>query len=223
MNFPDTVLPQSLLWPANILALALLGECLWHAQWRTLAKSGMQHLWLASCVGLMLLWSIKAGVKPGLNFHLLGATILTLMFGPRLAIIALAAVLTGVTMAGFGGWMSLGMNLLLMAMLPVLFSYTIYCQAHFKLPRHVFVYVFLDAFLAAWFAVILTAIAAAMVLSAAGTYPMAYLRHNYLIYFILIGWSEALLSGMGTMLMVAYKPEWLSTFSDKLYLKNHTL
>jgi uncharacterized membrane protein len=49
---------------------------------------------------------------------------------------------------------------------------------------------------------------------------MTYLRHNYLIYFILVGWSEALLSGMGTMLMVAYKPEWLATFSDKLYLRS---
>jgi uncharacterized membrane protein len=219
MNIPDLLLPHALLWPANLVAALLLVLCLVRAPWRRL-DSGLQHLWLASCVILLLVWSIKAGIKPGLNFHLLGATLLTLMFGPCLAIVALSAVLLGVTLAGASGWTSLGVNFLLMIALPVLFSYAVYCQAHHKLPRHVFVYVFLDAFFSAGIAMALTGTMAILLLAAAGAYTLDFLRNNYLTYFILMGWPEALLTGMSAMLMVAYKPRWLATFSDDLYLYN---
>ena len=219
MNIPDLLLPSSLLWPANLAAALLLGLCIRKAPWQRLTP-GLQHLWLACCVTLMLVWSIKAGIKPGLNLHLLGATLLTLMFGPSLAIVALAVVLVGVTLAGASGWMSLGINLLLMAALPVLFSYAVYCQAHYKLPRHVFVYVFLDAFFTAGLAIGLSGVTAILVLAASGAYTLQFLHSNYLTYFILMGWPEALLTGMAAMLMVAYRPQWLATFSDELYLHN---
>lgn len=219
MDIPDLLLPQSLLWPANLAAVLLLAACIRHAPWQRL-KAGLLHPWLASCVALLLVWSIKAGIKPGLDFHLLGATLLTLMFGPSLAIVALAVVLAGVTLAGTGGWMSLGLNLLIMAALPVLFSYAVYSQAHYKLPRHVFVYVFLDAFFTAGLAVCLSGVTAILVLAGSGAYTLQFLGSNYLPYFILMGWPEALLTGMAAMLMVAYRPQWLATFSDELYLRN---
>ncbi|MCX7626968.1 MAG: energy-coupling factor ABC transporter permease [Methylophilaceae bacterium] len=219
MNFPDHLLPATVIWPANLLAVWLLYHCIRHAPWRYLAKPGRQHLWMAACVGLMVLWSIKTGIKPGLTFHVLGSTLLTLMFGPRLAIVALAVVLAGVTLAGAAGWQSLGINLLLMGGLPVLFSYVLYSQAYHKLPHHVFIYIFVDAFVAAGLSILLLGVVDTLLLSFAGVYSLEYLRDNYLPYFILMGWSEALLTGMAVTLMVAYRPEWLVTFSDKLYLK----
>jgi len=219
MNFPDSLLPPAILWPANLLAALLLYHCIRRAPWRILGKEGLQHLWLASCAGLMAMWSIKTGIKPGLNFHMLGGTLLTLMFGPRLAIMALAAVLLGVTLAGAGGWHSLGLNLLMMGSLPVLFSYALYSQAHHKLPRHVFVYIFVDAFVTAGLSIVLLGMADTLLLALAGAYSLEYLGDNYLPYFILMGWSEAMLTGMAVALMVAYRPEWLATFNDKLYIK----
>lgn len=219
MNYPDHIFPAVMLWPANVLAAWLLYHCVRHAPWRHLAQPGLQHLWMASCVGLMVAWSIKAGIRPGLNFHVLGATLLTLMFGPRLAIIALAVTLTGVTLAGGAGWQSMGLNLLLMAGLPVLFSYLLYSQAHHKLPHNVFIYIFIDAFIASGLSVVLLGLADTLLLSLAGAYSLEYLSHDYLPYFILMGWSEAMLTGMAVTLMVAYRPHWLITFSDRLYIK----
>jgi uncharacterized membrane protein len=219
MNYPDHVFPTMMLWSANALAAWLLYHCIRRAPWRHLAQPGLQHLWMASCVGLMVVWSIKAGIKPGLNFHVLGATLLTLMFGPRLAIIALAVTLTGITLAGGAGWQSIGLNLLLMAGLPVLFSYLLYSQAHHKLPHNVFIYIFVDAFIASGLSVVLLGLTDTLLLSLAGTYSLEYLSHNYLPYFVLMGWSEAMLTGMAVTLMVAYRPHWLITFSDRLYVK----
>ena len=56
------------------------------------------NVWLGTIVVLMLVWSMKAGVRPGLNLHLLGATVFTLMFGRQLAIIGLSIVLAAVTL-----------------------------------------------------------------------------------------------------------------------------
>ena len=113
MNFPDQLLPAVLVWTCNVLALLLLAPVAWSAPWRRLVGQDTFNLWLGMCVGLLLLWSIKAGIRPGLDFHLLGAMLLTLMFGARLAMLALAVVLLGVTLAGAAGWSSLGLNWLL--------------------------------------------------------------------------------------------------------------
>ncbi len=179
----------------------------------------MLHLWLAGSVGLMLLWSIRAGIKPGLNFHLLGGTLLMLMFGPRLAMISLAVVLLSVTLAGASGWASLGVNFLLMAALPVMFSYVIYSQVHHKLPNHVFIYIFVDAFLTAGLVMCVCGLISSVMLTLASVYSGDYLASHYLPYFALMGWSEALLTGMSITLMVAFRPKWLLTFSDQRYLK----
>ncbi|NIR62013.1 MAG: hypothetical protein GWO02_22280, partial [Gammaproteobacteria bacterium] len=84
------------------LYLPVLARAVLRAPWRDLAERGRLHAFLGACVSLMVLWRIEAGISPGLGFHYLGATVLTLMFGWRLALIALAAVLAGVTAAGDG-------------------------------------------------------------------------------------------------------------------------
>lgn len=219
MNFPDLLLPDAVAWSLGLVAVFVLGNCLLHAPWRRLAEADRLNLWLAGCVVLMLMWSIKSGIKPGLNFHLLGATVMTLMFGPRLAMVGLAVVLLGVTLAGAAGWTSLGPNFLLMAALPALFSYLLFSQAHHKLPTHVFVYIFVDGFINAGLAMLLCGLAASALLVAGGVYSADYIGQNYLPYFILMGWSEALLTGMAVTLMVVYRPQWLSTFNDGQYVK----
>ena len=50
------------------------------------------NVWLGMVVLLTLVWSMKAGVRPGLTFHLLGATAFNLCFGPYLAFVGLCLV-----------------------------------------------------------------------------------------------------------------------------------
>jgi uncharacterized membrane protein len=219
MNFPDALLPAAVLWAANGLALLLLVLSLRQAPWHMLQNHDLLNVCLGTAVTLMLVWSIKAGVRPGLNFHLLGGTVLTLMFGPWLALAVLALVLLAVTLAGAAGWSSLGINFLLMAALPVLLSYTIFRLADTRLPNHLFVYIFVNAFLAAGLAMVACGLAATLMLSSMGAYTGTYLGAQYLPYFILMGWSEAMLSGMTITLMVVYRPGWVCTFNDERYLK----
>ena len=78
MNFPDALFPQSWALGAILPVLMAWLWCLRTAPWRRLADSGQLNVWLGTIVMLTLAWSLKAGVKPGLSLHLLGATMVTL-------------------------------------------------------------------------------------------------------------------------------------------------
>lgn len=219
MNFPDLLLPGFLLWTGNALALFALLAALQRAPWDTLKRPDLLNVWLGAAVALMLVWSIKTGIKPGLNFHLLGSTLLTLMFGPWLALVMLAVVLVAVTLAGAAGWASLGVNFLLMAALPVVLSHVLYRITDARLPNHFFIYIFVNAFLGAGLAMAACGLAATLLLTGAGIYSSDYLSSQYLPYFILMAWSEAMLTGMVMTLMVVYRPDWVATFDDARYIR----
>ena len=74
---------------------------------------------------------------------------------------------------------------------------------------------------ACWALMIATAVAL-MAAGAAATLarplPPATDAYSLLIGYWLVAWGEAVLTGMLTAIFVAYKPEWLFTWSDRRYL-----
>jgi uncharacterized membrane protein len=220
MNLPDNLIPAGWLLAGLALFLPVLTYAIRFAPWRRLHRSAQLHLWLGAIVALMVLWNLKTGIKPGLNFHMLGATALTLMFGPELAIVAMTLVLLGATLAGFSGLWTYPLNALVMGVLPVVVSHGIYRLVETRLPNHFFIYVFVNAFFGGALAMAATGLTATAILAASGAYPASYLYREYLPFFVLLGWSEALLTGMAVTLMVVYRPEWIGTFDDLRYLRN---
>jgi uncharacterized membrane protein len=219
MNIPDGLLPDVWLWAAHVLFVAILGTAVFAAPWSRLKDNETLHVFLGTCVGLMLLWSIRAGISPGLSFHHLGATLLTLMFGWRLAIVGLSLVLFATTLNGMAGWESFSVNALVMVVLPVMLSQAVYRVVDRKLPNHFFVYIFLCAFLAAALSMAASASAAVWVLSASGVYSMERMAYEYLPFFPLMVFPEALFNGMVMTALVGLRPGWVCTFDDERYLK----
>ncbi|MBS1191815.1 MAG: putative integral rane protein [Rhodocyclaceae bacterium] len=220
MNLPDALLDEAWYWTAWAVWLPLFVLSVRRAPWERLKDSGQSHLWWGMIVVLVLLWSLVAGVKPGLSLHLLGATVFTLCFGPHFAFIGLSLVVAGVAFNGAGGWMSFALNALLMGGVGVASSYGIFRLVDRWLPRHFFVYVFVNGFFGAALAVLAVGVVAIPVLALAGAYSFEYLLEEYLPYFLLLGFSEAWLSGMVMTLFVIYRPEWVATFDDSRYLAN---
>ena len=56
------------------------------------------------------------------------------------------------------------------------------------------------------------------VLALAGAYPADYLFEEVLLFYFLLSWSEAFTTGIMIAIMVVYKPHWVLTFDDRLYL-----
>ena len=185
-----------------------------------LKESEQLNVWLGMIVLLTLIWSLKAGVKPGLSMHLLGATVFTLSFGPHLAFVGLSMVLFGISLNGEAGFFAYAFNALLMAGVGVLLSWAIYRVVLRLLPRHFFVYIFINGFFGSALTVFGVGLAATLMLVIAGAYEWDYLATEYLPYFLLLGFSEAWLSGMLITLFVIYRPNWVATFDDSSYLAN---
>jgi uncharacterized membrane protein len=218
VNLPDGLLGSGWLLLSWMVFVGVALLALRRAPWPVLADGARLNAFLATIVALIVLWHLQAGVKPGLSLHLLGATVFTLCFGWALAFIGLCLVLLGVGLNGFAGWQSFAINALLMAGVGVAVSHALHRLVDRWLPRHMFVYIFCKGFFAAALAVIAVGLAACTLLVLAGTYDGDYLAAEYLPYFLLLGFSEAWLSGMMATLFAVYRPDLLADFDDVQFL-----
>jgi uncharacterized membrane protein len=222
MNFPEGLFSDGWTFGAYVpLALVWLW-CLWTAPWKRLADSGQLHVWLGTIVILILMWSMKAGVRPGLNMHLLGATMFTLMFGRQLAIVGLSVVLAAITLnsadSGSIGWWPYALNALMMIAVPVSIAWGILRAVERWLPSHFFVYIFVASFFGAALNTVLTGLVATLLLGMTDVYPMDMLFGDFFLSYILLAFAEAWLTGAAVTLMVVYYPDWVGTFDDRRYL-----
>lgn len=217
MDILATQIPPAWFAALWLASLGLLAYIFRAAFWRMLADPTNLNVFLGACVSVLGIWLLKAGIKPGLSFHLLGATVLTLMFRPLFALLGLALIAAGLT-AWSGQFAAFSVNWLLLGAVPVAVTWGIHKLAHRWLPRHLFVYFFLNAFVAAGISMSVVGLVSASFHYGAGLYPGAYLLQEYLPFYLLMAWSEAFLSGMLVTVMVVWKPEWVATFSDSVYL-----
>jgi uncharacterized membrane protein len=224
MNFPDALFPEIWAFGAWLPLVAIWVWCLRTAPWKRLADSAQSNVWLGTLVVLTLVWSMTAGVKPGLSLHLLGATAVTLMFGRQLSIVGFSAVLAAVTfnqsLKGIHGWQAYALNAMVLAVFPVLVAEAIRRFVERVLPANFFIYVFLAAFFGAAIAVVSTGLLATLLLWAGDVYPADLLFEDYFPYYILLGFSEAWLNGAVITMMVVYAPHWVGSFDDRRYLLN---
>lgn len=226
MNIPDGLFPP--LWTA-LAWLPFVGLLLWNARradWRRLTDPTQLHVFLGAIVVLMLAWSLKAGVRPGLNLHLLGATAATLMFGRPLASLALTLVLAAVTLnTGWltgdwrAGWESFALNALCLAILPTAVSERVLRFVERRLPANIFVYLFCAAFFGAGITVFVTGLFTSALFWLAGVYTLDELLADYQPYYFMLAFSESWMNGAAMTLMVVYKPHWVGSFDDRRYLR----
>jgi uncharacterized membrane protein len=217
MNLVSANIPAAWLWILWALAALLAGLILRRAGWSMLRDAANLNVFLAATVAVLGLWLIKTGIKPGLNFHLLGATALTLMFRPLFALLAIALITAALSL-WHGEYAAFAANWLIMGAVPVGVSWALYRVIDGKLPNHFFVYVFLNAFFGAALAITAVGLTSTGFAALAGAYPLAYLLEEYLPYYLLMAWSEAFATGMLITLMVVYRPAWVATFDDRRYL-----
>lgn len=217
MNLPDNLLGEEWSWAAWAVWSLLFVRAVLKAPWSRLKDSESLNLWFGMIVLLTVIWSIKAGIKPGLSLHLLGATLFTLCFGWQLAIIGLSLVLAGITMNGAAGYFAYAANALLLVGVSVGVSHLAWRLVNRYLPKHFFVFIFANGFFGAALTMIAVGVVSTLFMGLSGIYDFGYLTSEYLPYFLLLGFSEAWLSGMLITLFVVYRPGWVFAFNDSFY------
>ena len=218
MNISAALLPSVWYFMAHVALIVTAVAIGRRAPWRKLGDSAFSHLWLGACVSLLVLWSIRSPAVGGLEFHFLGATAVTLMFGPGLAIGCLALVMVGRLLMGQIDPAAFSMDVLLLAVLPVALSHATLRLSQRLLPPNLFVYIFVAAFFGAGVAMLGSGSVAVGLHAVFGSPGEAMMAEQFLPYCLLLGFGEANLTGMIVTLLVVYRPDWVGTFDDARYL-----
>ncbi|MAD54968.1 MULTISPECIES: energy-coupling factor ABC transporter permease [unclassified Idiomarina] len=203
----------------NIVALCILIATWMNDNWRMLRRSRLlQHLLFGSAAIISFIWLFSAKLEQGLSIHFLLITTITLMLGFRYALLAGVAIVAVNSLHSNYPIASVGALYLSHIVIPAAVTYVAYAVIYHRLPRHPFIYIFLNAFIAAAVAIAATHLAhAAWALTTAMLTPKQ-VWENYLMITPLVMFPEALLNGMAVTLMVVYRPNWLVTFNDKQYI-----
>ncbi|BCL74942.1 hypothetical protein JHS3_06780 [Jeongeupia sp. HS-3] len=217
MNFVSSQFPLWLLSLSWIAAVLLLIRAALRVPWFALSQSAITG-WLGCTIAALTLWQMKASIQPGLSFHLIGATALTLIAGRDRALLGLAAALAIDTGFGHAGWGAFGLSWLITAALPCTLTQGLLGMAQRRLPLNYFIYIFLNAFAAAALSMWAVGLLTCGLLAAVGAYPLEFLLSEQLPYYFLMGWPEAFTTGSNMALLVIYRPQWVASFDDEKYL-----
>ena len=201
---------------AFVALLPLLAWALASAPWRRFDSSEAVHVWYGAIVATLLLWSIKASVGNALTFHLLGASVLALLFGSRLALTAVALVVAIVTALRGGSWANYAISVLAMGAVPVSITWTVLKLAERYLPPNPFIYFFAIAFLGSGLAMLGSGLVASLAILFVASAQSA--MGDSALYLVYLAFGEASVSGMLMTLFVVYRPSWVVTFDDARYL-----
>jgi len=207
----------------NIAASAAGGVALAFAVFRApwsawLADGERQWVWFGSMALVLVVWSMKAGITPGLSVRFLLVTALTLMHGWHLAVVAGALVLAVLSYLGMAEWSLYGTNLLCMAVVPALFTAWFHEQVHARLPHNYFIYFFVTTFLGAALAFNLAGLLRVGLIAASGTLDAVHVGPEYFAILPLMSFGEAVVNGTIIGMAVIYRPRWVMSFDDRLYL-----
>ncbi len=215
MNLTLTLVPATWTLIADILLLPVL--FLIYYTFPSNWFSRHYNIFLAICVGLVVLWSMKAGIRAGMEYHFLGATLLTLMFGWQLAILGVAIEVLVLVIVGDIQWQVFAVNVFLMGVIPVTVSSLILLLVEHKLYNHFITYFFVGAFANAALTVAISVYIAAMFMVAGGAYSYEYMNYEYTPYIFLMIYPEAFLTGLVIIILVVNFPQWVRSFDDNKY------
>lgn len=215
----ELLAPSSLLFGWLIYGVALLWAII-RAPWVELfSDHRRQHLLFGAMLAIFVLWLVRRDFDSGLSFHFIGLTAVTLLLDWPLAILAAFLAQLGLTLTGHQQLVALGMNGVLLVLIPVLVTETCALLVERAQPRNLFVYIFFSGFFPAALAALFCILASLGVLLLDGRFPMPVWLDDFAGYIWLVMFPEAFINGTAVTALVVFCPEWLETFNRSRYLQ----
>ncbi len=201
-----------------VLFLIILVRALRTIDWQAVRRDNtLQHTFFGAAVVLGFLWQLRAGLSPGLSIHVFGITVITLMLGWALAVLAglLALVITVIT--GREPLLMFAANGLITVMIPALVSHGIMLWERHKNFKNFFAYIFVCGFFGAGIAVAAAGIVMCLLLWSSGVYDLSELVHEYLRYLPLFMIPEGFANGAFVTGLMVFHPDRLTTLDQRRY------
>ncbi len=204
-------------WLDWAVLLTALGLALPFKPWLPLRHAPLQSPWIGAMVILPWVWWTEHLLPNGLALHVSGACLLVLMFGWPLAIWSLLPIGFAAKLIEARAWPApdaLVTHIVWLGVIPATLALLLGLLVRRWLPKHLFVYILGRGFIATALAVTATGYLATFAQHRPDTIDI----EEWMLAHWLLGWGEAISTGMLTAIFVAFKPEWLLTYSDQRYL-----
>jgi uncharacterized membrane protein len=187
---------------------------LWLRPWRMLPGTPLVGAIVLACLLLPWLWAMPRALPGGLVLQLSGACLLVLTLGWPLAVLTLLPIAAAGALLGGHDAADGLVQLAWHGVVPATLALGMGALIRRWLPHHLFVYILGRGFFATLRA---TARAGALSVAWRGT-PEGMQTGEVLVGHWLMAWGEAMATGMLVAVFVAFRPQWLPTYSDHLYL-----
>jgi len=195
------------------LALAL---ALSMRPWRLLAGGALVTPALASLALLPWLWALPSLYSMPLQLQWSGACLVLLMLGWPLAVPVLCVTAALAAFLAQAGWTDALAMATWLGVLPATLALGLGALVRRVFGTHPFVYLLGRAFLGS----VLSLFAASALRQWAGDLPPGVAPNLSLVAHWLTAWGDAFVTGMLAAVFVAYRPQWLATWSDALSLRH---
>jgi uncharacterized membrane protein len=182
--------------------------------WRGLGSAGPPWPWLAWCALLPAFWAADRFVAMPVAQPLSGACLLMLMAGWPLAVLLLLPVAAVTVLIGDLSLAAGLQRLVWLGLVPATLALAAGAALRRWLPRHLFVYILGRGFFATALAGTLAGAGAVLL----QPLPDGLAPGDVLLGHWLTAWGDAWITGMLVAIFVAFRPEWLATYTDRLYL-----
>ncbi|PAU66024.1 hypothetical protein BZL41_03555 [Pseudomonas sp. PIC25] len=207
-------------WLGWALYLPILLWAAWRAPWLELfSDMRRQHLLFGTVLALFFLWLVRRDFDSGLSLHFIGMTAVTLLLDWPLAILSGLSAQLGLIVIGRQDVAALGMNGVLLVLIPVLVTEVCATLVERAQPRNLFVYIFCSGFFPAALSALFCVLAGLGVLWIDGRFPMPPWIEEFAGYLWLVMFPEAFINGTAISALVVFYPDWLETFNRSRYLQ----
>lgn len=207
-------LPDWLDWAVLLTAL---GAALLFKPWLPLRHAPLQSPWMGAMVLLPCVWWTQHLLPNGMALHVSGACLLVLMFGWPLAMWSLLPIALAAELIQARTWPdpdALLTHIVWLGVIPATLALFLGLAVRRWMPKHLFVYILGRGFVVTALSVTLTGYLALF----AQHKPDTIATEEWMLANWLLGWGEAISTGMLTAIFVAFRPEWMLTYSDERYL-----
>ncbi len=201
-----------------LIFLAILVRAARTIDWQGFRRdNALQHSFFGAAVVLGFVWQLRAGLSPGLAIHVFGITVITLMLGWALSVMAVLLALVITVITGREPLVMFAANGLITVMVPAIVSHGIMLWERRRNFRNFFAYIFFCGFFGAGLAVAAAGIVMCLMLWSSGVYTFDELVHEYLRYLPLFMIPEGFVNGTFVTGLMVFHPDRLTTLDQRRY------
>ncbi len=218
MELSANLFTDAWLWTFGLGLLPLYWLAWRWADFARLQREGVSNAYFGAVVAVLVLWLLRTEIQPGIVWHLSGMVFLTLAWGWSLALLGGAVGQAALAVAGLHDWPSVLPTLWVLVVLPASLTQLVLGLVRAWLPKHFFIYVFINAFFCGALMAVVMVTSSVLLLLAAG-HDWASLRDGVVTLVPLMLFPEAFLNGAVITVLAGLRPEWVWSFHDEEYLR----